>query len=469
MASAAHFEPYLHLAGLTGDAALISWGGFWFEEEDGGRLRRRTTARSTGSTPAGRHIGVRSSPTGRPWSRPSTPTARSSPGPHRRGEPCVAGRPEEDTEYRYRVLVDGEPWAEGPRRDWRADPRRPAWEPDRAYDCRFRTLPSRRRRARSRSWSSATSATGSGETTPLPAASGRWPVPWTWPPSASTPGSSSPWATTSTSARTRRRRRAGGDLRRHRRRGRRLVLLLLPALPVPVEPAALVPRHRQPRRRRDRAERRPGAGVGQLLPRPSLHLGRRSGPHVGRTGALLQLRRRGLVDFVAVDTTEASDTDHKRYFSHPDHRRFLEKEFPDRGGRTGDRPVWHLPFSHHPAFCAGPSHFNDQAMIDELLPLYRRAGVRVVWPATSTTSSGAWSTTSTSSLRDRGQAASEASRADGRGPHAGLGGRGPLPGLRPRCRPSEHHPLRGHGGGRRPPGGRPPGPGRGPGPRSDRR
>jgi hypothetical protein len=85
-----------------------------------------------------------------------------------------------------------------------------------------------------------------------------------------------------------------------------------------------------------------------------------------------------MVDFVAVDTTEASDLDEGRYFSAPDHRRWLEEEFPERGGSTDGRPVWHLPYAHHPPYCAGPSHGCDEAMITELVPLYQRAGVRCV-------------------------------------------------------------------------------------------
>ena len=32
---ARHFEPFVHLAGLTHDDVLVAWGGFWFAEPDG--------------------------------------------------------------------------------------------------------------------------------------------------------------------------------------------------------------------------------------------------------------------------------------------------------------------------------------------------------------------------------------------------------------------------------------------------
>jgi hypothetical protein len=39
---------------------------------------------------------------------------------------------------------------------------------------------------------------------------------------------------------------------------------------------------------------------------------------------------------------------------------------------------WRIPFSHHPAYCAGPSHHNDDEMIESLLPLFDSADVRLV-------------------------------------------------------------------------------------------
>ena len=84
-----------------------------------------------------------------------------------------------------------------------------------------------------------------------------------------------------------------------------------------------------------------------------------------------------LVDFVAVDTTGRPRPTTSATSRTPSTGGSWPR-VPDRGGRTDGQPVWHIPFSHHPPYCAGPSHHNDRAMIDELLPLYRRAGVRIV-------------------------------------------------------------------------------------------
>ncbi len=79
------------------------------------------------------------------------------------------------------------------------------------------------------------------------------------------------------------------------------------------------------------------------------------------------------LELICVDTSQdESDADHHRYFQVPDHRDWLEDAL------DVDDPRWRIPFSHHPLYCAGPSHENDQEMIDDLLPLFDRAGVRLV-------------------------------------------------------------------------------------------
>jgi len=40
-------------------------------------------------------------------------------------------------------------------------------------------------------------------------------------------------------------------------------------------------------------------------------------------------------------------------------------------------PRWRIPFSHHPPWCAGPSHPGMPEQIERIVPLYRSAGVRL--------------------------------------------------------------------------------------------
>lgn len=78
------------------------------------------------------------------------------------------------------------------------------------------------------------------------------------------------------------------------------------------------------------------------------------------------------IELVAVDSSESSSLDAHRYFQNAEHRRWLEETFTRSG------PRWRIPFSHHPIYCAGPHHGNDEEMLEVLEPLYRDNGVRVV-------------------------------------------------------------------------------------------
>lgn len=62
-----------------------------------------------------------------------------------------------------------------------------------------------------------------------------------------------------------------------------------------------------------------------------------------------------------------------RYFQHDRHRRWLDEVF------SGPGPRWRLPFSHHLAYCAGPHHGNDEEILADLLPLYHRGQVSMVF------------------------------------------------------------------------------------------
>jgi predicted phosphodiesterase len=79
------------------------------------------------------------------------------------------------------------------------------------------------------------------------------------------------------------------------------------------------------------------------------------------------------LELVCLDTSlDSEDEAVHRFFQAPDHQAWLERTF------HGSRARWLVPFSHHPVFCAGPSHGNDDEMRATFLPLFDRAGVRLV-------------------------------------------------------------------------------------------
>ncbi len=56
-----HFEPFVHLAGLTDDQALIAWGGFYFRRLPSGRWQVVPDHQLDGIDPGRSHsIGLRS-------------------------------------------------------------------------------------------------------------------------------------------------------------------------------------------------------------------------------------------------------------------------------------------------------------------------------------------------------------------------------------------------------------------------
>lgn len=82
------------------------------------------------------------------------------------------------------------------------------------------------------------------------------------------------------------------------------------------------------------------------------------------------------VEFICLDTSKRKWLGAKRYFRHPDHKAFLDRVFPEGASQL---PRWRIPFFHHPPYSAGPVHFNDDDVIEDLVPMFKRAGVRAAF------------------------------------------------------------------------------------------
>jgi hypothetical protein len=151
-ASDVHLEPFVHLVDVAHDRVLVAWGAFFFfrderserwEIVDDSDLQARVGRRTC--------IGHSAEPFG-------SATVQVL-GEH--GDVIASAQTEDstwvwvegltpDTEYRYRVLVDGVEWAAGERWDWVEDPAvATTWPPPAgAMTCgsrRGRTPVSRRR------------------------------------------------------------------------------------------------------------------------------------------------------------------------------------------------------------------------------------------------------------------------------------------------------------------------------------
>lgn len=369
-----HFEPFLHLVDVTHDRALVAWGGFFFERPDSDRRWRIVDDTRLDQLDPGRveSIGARSKPYGdavvEAYDDNGTLAARSRSSEVNHA--WLTGLVP-DTHYSYRVTVDGQPWADGERWDWGQVPGGglDLAPRGRSYRRRFRTHPA--------------------PDTPSPltfAVIGDFGV-----------------GTTADTEPARRQRRIARVLDQlvtdH---GVRLVLTVGDNVytgepgrvepesgsqdddwyasfyspyryvlgEVPVYPA--VGNH-------DTGETENSDERDQIA--GNFHIEQRfdATDEGWRASASPGLNYRltfgSDIEFISIDTTESPGGlrgDH--FFQYPEHQEFLERALPAANGAR-----WRIPFSHHPAYCAGPHVKNNPMVVEHLVPLFHRAGVRAVF------------------------------------------------------------------------------------------
>lgn len=377
--AATHFEPFVHLVDVLPDRALIGWGGFWFERDrpegrweivDDERLPEVAGRGSGGS------IGANSQPYGSAvvevYAEDGSRVA-SVPVEERNWAWVGGLRP--DTPYRYRILLDGEEWAAGKRWDW-APSERGGYDlvaAGRSYDLRFRTHPA------------------PDERQPLDfAVLGDFGV-----------------GIRADSEQSHRQRRVAQVLDRLVADGRaRLVLTVgdnvyvgeqgraddesggedddwyssfyqpyrYVLARVPVYPA--IGNH-------DTSDTESADDRSQVADNFHLHERFAAQPGERRAsvepGLFYSFRFGADVEFVCLDTSEASDLPVDHFFEDPGHRPFLDAAFPPAAAAAASPPRWRVPFSHHPTYCAGPKHPNTEAMLRTLVPLFHRSGVRAAF------------------------------------------------------------------------------------------
>ena len=364
-----HSEPFIHLVDVSHDRALVAWGSFCFVRDDGND-RWEIVDDSQLKATIGRHtcIGHAAEPFGAATVEviDGSGTVVASAATEDRAWVWVNGLAP-DTEYRYRVLVDGEEWAAGERWDWVEDSRggydlAPA---GRSYDLRFKTWPR-----------------PEDPTPPVRfVALGDYGV-----------------GTRSDSESSRRQRRVaevldrlveGHDVRFALSLGDNIYLgeqgtvddesggedddwyssffqpYRYAIARIPVFPT--IGNH-------DTTDTEGSDDRAQM--EDNFHLVTRfkdaDRPYV-EPGLFYRVRYGRDLELVCLDTSlDPEEKDVHRHFQGPAQRRWLEETFSAADVR------WRIPFSHHPAYCAGPSHSNDEELLDALGPLFDRADVRLV-------------------------------------------------------------------------------------------
>jgi hypothetical protein len=365
-----HREPFVHLVDVAHDRALVAWGAFWFTRQTADE-RWQIVDDEQLTRVAGRHTSIGSS--AEPFGESTVQLLDDSGAVLR--EVTTTDRTwvwlddlEPDTEYAYRIVVDGEEWAAGELWDWVPVPAggfdlTPA---GRRYDLRFRT----------------------------------WP-----PPDAPTPAvrfvaiGDYGVGIRSDSESSRRQRRVAEVLERlvdghdvrfvvslgdniyQGERGQvddesggedddwyssffqpyRYALSRVPVFPA-------IGNH-------DATDTEGSDDRAQL--EDNFHIGERFRDETERAsvspGLFYRLRYGRDLELVCLDTSlDDGDAGVHRFFQAPDHQGWLAETFAPGGAR------WLVPFSHHPMLCAGPTHGNDDEMRETFLPLFDRAGVRLV-------------------------------------------------------------------------------------------
>ncbi len=79
------------------------------------------------------------------------------------------------------------------------------------------------------------------------------------------------------------------------------------------------------------------------------------------------------IEFICVDTSK-DGLFGKRYFKKEEHREFIDRAFD-----PATAPTWRIPFFHHPPFSAGPQHRGKRQVRELMAERCEPGGVRVVF------------------------------------------------------------------------------------------
>ena len=370
-----HFEPYLVVAAVTHKSVLVSWGGFYFtfRGEEGKWKLLDDSDLDRVHPPRRSSIGSKSDSYGRARVDVMDETgAMVAFGETTTTNHCFVAGLEPDTEYTYRVIVSGHEWAAGPRRDWAiAEGRKGMVESGRVYDNRFRTHPHPDTAA------------------PLSmAAIGDFGTGIRHP--------STPDRQQREVAAALEKAAADHDVRLILTTGDNIyagrTLLGVPVGATGDEDDDWFFTYYQPYRylinripvypsigNHDGNETEVNDDRDQVM--DNFYLAERLAgeEQAGRAsigpGLFYRFRYGRDVELICLDTSRRFLLFGDRFFRHLNHQPFLEAAFPPAGGKA---PRWRIPFSHHPPYCAGPMHGNSVSSIEHLVPLYRRAGVKLV-------------------------------------------------------------------------------------------
>jgi tartrate-resistant acid phosphatase type 5 len=368
-AAEVHFEPFLHLVDVGAEEALIAWGGFYFRRGDSpyGEWRivddeelREVAGGRTGT------VGFSSEPYGEAVVEVErdgetvavVETAERNHAWVRDLEPA--------TEYRYRVRVDGKPWAEDGLLDWDLE-RRTLAPSGRRYENRFRTFP---------------------------AATAHDPVRFAV---LGDFGVGILGVDAETEETARHQMHLARALERTCDTSEVLLVLTtgdnvyLDSTGSGNEDDDWYASFYEPYRyvinrvpvfptvgNHDSEDTESSDDRDQLADNFFLAQRFQAGVEAGRAslqpGLFYCLRVGAQAELICIDTSLGKEIGREHFFDDPAHAEWVRKAL--HAGE--DAPRWRIPFCHHPPYCAGPEHGNTAGMIERLVPLFEGAGVQLV-------------------------------------------------------------------------------------------
>jgi tartrate-resistant acid phosphatase type 5 len=366
-----HSEPYIYLPAVSHKSALIAWGAFYFRTNSRGKWKLvDDEALKHVHPPRKDSIGAQSAPYGPARVEVFDAAGRlASCATTQVANHCWVANLEPDTEYTYKVFVNGEEWASGERWDW--SPQAHALEQSGGrYDNRFRTNPDPHAPAAGLAFA-VIGDFGVGVRKDTP---------------------------------TRRQQQVANALRATvAADGVRFVLTTGDNIYARVRVFGVAVggtgdedddwffTYFQPYRyvinripvypsigNHDADETEEHDDRAQVEDNFYLHERIKSEEAAGRAsfgpGLFYRFRYGSDIEFVCIDTSKESFFRGHRLFEFPKHWEFIEQSFP----ADGPHPAWRIPFGHHPVYSAGPQHLNTRSM-QKLLPLFERAKVRVMF------------------------------------------------------------------------------------------
>ena len=387
-----HREPYVTLAGLTEESALIAWGAFYFEvegQELDGRFNiieddnlrnvnppRQTSIGESSDFYGSAKVRVRekNDPLGQVIEREVRPGPRNTGVNH----VWITGL-KPNTEYEYQVIVNDRPWADEERRDWvimtdsRGRTRRGMFLNGRHYENEFKTYPR------------------AGDTTPEFA--------------FAVIGDYGQGVKDPSTSEKKQREIAEALEKAVRTKGVRFVITTGDNIyghwgffgtgDSGDEDSDWFFTHYQPYRyilnripfypscgNHDSDETEESDDYDELLDNfyireRFLSGDRDEGDAIKDNGLFYRFKFGKEVEFIAIDSAKQKPgSSEPRAFEKGVNRPFLNNAFPDVQGTPA---IWRIPFFHHPPYVDGPQKKNDEAVISQLVPLFERSGVRIVF------------------------------------------------------------------------------------------